>query len=72
MQLLANGYNFPDVDNLEKLRILKSQTKKLNKKTTLKNTLKNLEMATKMKKLVEKIKANRDKIRKQRKATEGN
>ena len=60
LELLANGYTFPDAKSTEDFRILKRRTPALSEKQRKANTQKNIKMAIKMRALVDKIRRERD------------
>lgn len=60
LELLANGYTFPDAKSTEDFRILKRRTPAPSEKQRKANTIKNIKMAIKMRALVDKIRRERD------------
>lgn len=60
LELLLNGYTFPDAKNTEDFRILKRRTSTPSEKQRKANTIKNIKMAIKMRTLVDKIRRERD------------
>lgn len=67
IEMLLNGYNFPNVKSVDEFRILKrSKAKESSKQNQRANTIKNVKMALRMRQTVERLRLERDTKRAER------